>query len=337
MISTGIGRIDQLLADAAAPPIGAGEADAEAVGVVQDLLIGHGFRRIPGLLGPARGRFGPQTTAAVAEFQKKNALPETGAVDAATLRRMAELPATQPIASRGYLALVLDLAWTGFPRLVSLTAQFEAAGCFTAMNRNTDKAGLSFGLIQWAQKPLRLGELLKAFFAADAQKFVEIFGGGDAALAKDLIAHTLKKRGGTDASGATLDPRFDLIAEPWAGRFLAAGRDRLYQKVQMNEAIAAFRAASDRIHGFAPVVKSERAMAFLLDLANQHGESGAESICRACLRPGISEADLLAKMEAESVARVRRQFGDGPEVESTRSRRRSFRESALLSDAAFEV
>jgi peptidoglycan hydrolase-like protein with peptidoglycan-binding domain len=336
MVNTGINRIDQLLSSTGAP-IAAGETDAEAVGVVQDLLIGHGFRKIPGILGTARGKFGPATVAAVTQFQKQNALPETGAVDAATLRRLAELPATQPIASRGYLALALDLSWAGFPRLVSLTAQFEAAGCFTAMNKNTDKAGLSFGLIQWAQKPLRLAELLKAFFAADAAKFVEIFAAGDAALAKDLIAHTSKTRGGTNATGATVDPRFDLVAEPWLTRFLTAGRDRRFQRVQIDEAVAAFRASSDRIRGFAPVVQSERAFAFLLDLANQHGDGGSETICRACLRPGISEADLLAKMEAESVARVRKQFGEGNEVKSTLSRRKGFRESALLSDAPFAV
>jgi peptidoglycan hydrolase-like protein with peptidoglycan-binding domain len=335
MVSTGINRIDQLLSTSGSPPIAAGETDTEAVGVVQDLLIGHGFRKVPGILGPARGKFGPQTTAAVAEFQKSNRLPETGAVDSATLKRMAELPAAQPIASRGYLALVLDIAWAGFPRLVSLTAQFEAAGCFTAMNKNTDKAGLSFGLIQWAQKPLRLAELLKAFFAADAAKFVEIFGAGDGALAKDLIAHTSKTRGGTNSTGATVDARFDLVAEPWLTRFLTAGRDHRFQRVQMDEAAAAFRATFDRIRRFAPVVQSERAFAFLLDLANQHGDGGAETICRACLRPGISESDLLAKMEAESIARVRAQFGDGPEVASTRSRRKGFRESALLSDAPF--
>jgi hypothetical protein len=335
MIETGIERIDRLLAGAGGAPIAAGEADAEAVGVVQDLLIGHGYRRVPGVLGRARGRFGPQTTAAVAGFQKANQLPATGAVDRATLGALIELPAPQPIASRGYLALVLDFSWSGFVRLVSLTAQFEAAGCFTAVNRNTDKAGLSFGLIQWAQKPGRLAELARAFFAADAARFVEVFGAGDAALAKDLIAHLSRPRGGTDAAGRSLDARFNLIAEPWISRFLAAGRDRAWQRVQMNEATRAYKASFQRIRAFAPAARSERAIAFLLDLANQHGDTGAESICRRSLRPGISEADLLARMAAESVARVRKQFGAGPEVESTRARRQAFRENALLSDDPF--
>ncbi|MEK7753633.1 MAG: peptidoglycan-binding domain-containing protein [Acidobacteriota bacterium] len=331
----GLDRIDQLLAGASVPAIGEGEADTETVGVVQDLLIGHGFRKLPGLLGRGRGRFGPQTVAAVTRFQGTGGLAETGAVDGATLKRLVELPAVEPIASRGYLALVLDFSWAGFVRLVSLTAQFEAAGRFTAVNGNTDKAGLSFGLIQWAQKPGRLAELLRAFFAADAARFVEVFGAGDAALAKALIAHTSKPRGGTDAVGCTKDPRFDLVREPWLARFLTAGRDCPWQRVQMNQAILAYRVSFDRIRAFAPAVRGERAIAFLLDLSNQHGDAGAQSICKASLRPGISEADLLAKMEAESVARVRRQFGDGAVVESTRARRQTFRESALLSDAPF--
>lgn len=335
MVDTGIDRIDRLLADAAARPVGADEADAEAVGVVQDLLIGHGFRKLPGVLGRARGRFGPQTVAAVTGFQKANGLAQTGAVDGATLRKLIDLPASEPIASRGYLALVLDFSWAGFVRLVSLTAQFEAAGCFTAMNRNTDKAGLSFGLIQWAQKPGRLAELARALFSADAARFVAVFGAGDAALAKDLIAHLSKPRGGTDAAGRTLDARFNLIAEPWVSRFLAAGRDRGWQRQQLREAIRANQASFNRIRAFAPAVQSERAIAFLLDLANQHGDAGAESICRKSLRPGISDGDLMARMEAESVARVRRQFGDGAEVESTRARRQAFRESALLADGPF--
>ena len=65
----GLDRIDQLLAGGSGRAIGVGEADAEAVGVVQDLLIGHGFRKLPGLLGRGRGRFGPQTVAAVTRFQ----------------------------------------------------------------------------------------------------------------------------------------------------------------------------------------------------------------------------------------------------------------------------
>ena len=68
--------------------------------------------------------------------------PPTGTVSADTLRRLASEPAVFPLAARGYLTLVLDLPWGGFTRLVALTAQFEAAGKFTAQNRNHDHAGV---------------------------------------------------------------------------------------------------------------------------------------------------------------------------------------------------
>src|SRR5262249_58776742 len=141
-----------------------------------------------------------------------------------TLETLARTPWARPFACCGYLTLVLDLDFTGLARLVSLTSQFEGAGRFTALNRNTDRAGLSFGLIQWAQKPGRLNELLRAFQSRQPDLFVQVLAGGDANLAQGLIAHTAKIRGGTDASGATIDPRFDLIDDQWVGRFIEAGK-----------------------------------------------------------------------------------------------------------------
>lgn len=71
----------------AALAIGAGDADREAVGVVQDFLLGHGFKDLPGVLGRARGLFGPATAEATRTFQEQQNLPETGAVDKPTLQR----------------------------------------------------------------------------------------------------------------------------------------------------------------------------------------------------------------------------------------------------------
>jgi peptidoglycan hydrolase-like protein with peptidoglycan-binding domain len=335
MALTGILRIDQLFEGQSLQPIGTGDPDREAVGIIQDFLIGHGFTNLPGLLGRARGQFGPLTTTAVRTFQKNNGLPETGAVDRPTLQTFVVVPATKPLASRGYLTLVLDFIFSGMTRLMSLTTQFEAAGLFAALNRNTDKAGLSFGLIQWAQKPGRLNEILRAFQAVQPQLFLQIFGGGDAALAQGLINHTAKSNGGVNKQGQTTDPQFDLIAEPWVGRFRQAALNRDLQRVQVDTALNAFRTSFQRLQGFAPQIQSERGVAFMLDLANQHGDGGAKSIFTKVQKPGLSEAALLLAMQNESVARVRAQFGDGPEVISTQNRREAFRTSPLLSDNPF--
>ena len=176
MAITGIPKIDQLLAGGGVPPLGPDNTDVATVGLIQDLLIGQGFKGLPGPLASARGKFGPKTQQAVRDFQQNQGLPVTGTIDIATLNRLVDTPATRPLACCGYLTLVLDVAFAGMVRVMSLTSQFEGAGLFIAMNRNTDKAGLSFGLIQWAQKPRRLNELLRAFQAGDPDLFVQIFG-----------------------------------------------------------------------------------------------------------------------------------------------------------------
>lgn len=333
---TGIDRIDDLLSDRSGATIDP-NADQDAVGFVQDVLLGHDFRSLPGVLGAGRGVFGPHTTDAVRAFQQQSSLNATGTVDGPTLQALVKTPWTRPFACCAYLTVVLDVAYTGMARLVSLTAQFEGMGRFTALNRNSDGAGLSFGLIQWAQKPGRLNELLRAFQAGEPARFVDVLGGGVEETAQLLIEHTAKPRGGTNVHGLTTDPRFDLIAAPWDTRFVAAGHDPALQRVQLRTAIAAFQKSLQRLQAMMPALRSERGIAFLLDVANQHGDAGAESIIRAVQRPGISESDLLAAIQRESVARVRAQFGDGPETDSTAVRRNAFRTSPLLSDQPLAV
>ena len=331
MARTGIAQVDALLEGQATTALAADNCTADTVGFLQDLLIGHNFTRVPGPLGSARGTFGPRTTEAIDDFQRSRNLPATGAVDAATLRAFLEPGWPRPMACCAYVACVLDIAFTGMIRLVSITSQFEGAGLFAAINRNTDRAGLSFGLIQWAQKPGRLNELLRAFQSREPSLFVQILGGGDRAAAQGLIDHTARPRGGTDSSGSTTDLQFDLIRTPWDQRFIDAGKSPVFQRVQLDVAVADFTRSFTRLQVFAPQIRSERGIAFMLDVANQHGDNGAQDIARTVQRPGMSEADLLAAVLQESVARVRAQYGDGPEVDSTRSRREAFRTTALLS------
>jgi peptidoglycan hydrolase-like protein with peptidoglycan-binding domain len=337
MAQSGVSQIDDLLAGRLAGSLGPDNCQPQAAGLIQDLLTGHGFTHLPGILGAAHGRFGPQTSDAAREFQGRHQLPQTGAIDLATLHALIDAQSPRPIACCGYLSLVLDIAFTGMVRVMSLTSQFEGAGLFTAVNANTDKAGLSFGLIQWAQKPGRLHELLVAFQAAQPGPFVQILCAGDPAAAGRLLAHTATTRGGTDETGETTDPQFDLVRDPWKGRFLDAGRDRALQRVQVDTALAAFSKSLTSLRRFAPQIRSERGVAFMLDVANQHGDAGAESIFNKVNTPGMAEPDVLAAVQQESVARVRAQFGEGPEVRSTQNRREVFRTTAILSDEPLVV
>jgi hypothetical protein len=339
MVKTGIERIDDLFVGApSVKPLAREDPDKLAVGVLQDLLEGHGYR-LPKtrILEPHRGIFGRKTEAALKAFQAQQDLPINGELDTDTLRALVEAPALYPIATQGYIALVLGLPWTGFTRLVALTAQFEAAGKFTACNRNTDRAGLSFGIIQWAQKPRRLHGLLRAFELAQREKFIEVFGGGDTAVAYGLLAHTSKPKGGLTPLGHTTDPAFDLTNDTWSLRFAEAGRDRGWQRTQIKEAEVAYRESYLVIRSCAPVARSERALAFLLDVANQHGNVGLRNICVKCTRPGDTEDALLLATQEESVRRLKAQFGEeSKEAKSTLTRRNSFRTSAVLSDAVFQ-
>jgi hypothetical protein len=339
MAECGIPRIDQLIAGQNVPSVGDDPQDKDATGVVQDLLAGLGVAGMPGRLDGSHGLFGPKTTAAVSQFQQDHGLQASGKVDAATLQAMISAPAVKPTANLGYLTLVLDFGSTAMLRVMSLTTLFEGAGRFGALNLNTDKAGLSYGLIQWAQKPLRLNELLRAFQSSQASLYETIFGDGDAARANGLIKHTAKPRGGTNGDGSTTDSAFDLIREPWAGRFRRAAQDKLMQAAQVDTALDAFNASFRGMRAFATQIQSERGVAFMLDVANQHGDGGAKSIFQAVARPGITEPDLLIAIEEESVRRVSAQFG-GPgsnEARSTRNRREAFRTTPLLSDSTFTV
>jgi hypothetical protein len=331
----GIVALDNLWNDAAAPSIAA--TDRESIAAVQSLLIGHGFDRMPTILSRDCGVYGPKTINALQEFQSDQNLSATGVVDRPTLLALAKIEAKSPVISSAYAAFVLGIAATGLLRPAAITMQFEGGGRFVAANWNTDRAGLSFGLIQWAQRPGRLHELLAAFQAADDARFVRLLADGDADLAAGLLTHTGSLNGGVDRmTGVTRDPRFDLIAEPWRSRFLAAGRDPVFQKAQIATALAAFDVSAQKIRRTMPLVVSERAMAFMLDVSNQFGDAGAQSVVSTVvprLKPGATEVDFLTAVGGETVARIGRQFGPASdEARSTSSRRDLMRTTPWLSD-----
>ena len=332
----GIVALDRLWTDATAPPIA--PSDRESVAAVQSLLLGHGFSRMPTVLSRDCGVYGPKTIAALQSFQSDQDLAATGAIDRDTLLALAKVEAKSPVISSAYAAFVLDLSATGLLRPATITMQLEGGGRFAAANWNTDRAGLSFGLIQWAQRPGRLHGLLLAFERADPVQFVRIFGDGDPDLAEGLLAHTGSINGGVDRmTGITKDDRFDLIEEPWRSRFLAAGRVSLFQRAQVADALAAFEVSARKIRQTMPLVVSERAMAYMLDVANQFGDAGAQSVVSKVmktLKPGATEADFLAAVGGETVARVARQFGAASkEARSTSSRRELMRSTPWLLDS----
>ncbi|MBM3812911.1 MAG: peptidoglycan-binding protein [Acidimicrobiia bacterium] len=322
MARSGISRIDNLFeAAAGSSPLAPEDEDRESVGAIQDLLRGHGFRAMPGAAHSSYGLFGPKTKEAVRGFREQQSLPAGELVDAEMLRKLIEVEAMEPIASRSYVTLGLDLNWSGMTKVLLLTSLLEGMGQFGALNKNTDKAGLSFGIIQWAQRPGRLSEVLEAFQADNPPEYTRIFGDG-------VLAHTKLANGGVDPNtGRTTDSAFNLIRSPWTDRFLEAARRRDWQKVQIETAMKAFRASLQIIHSYAPEMTTERGVAFMLDLANQCGDGGARKLYRDTKKEGISLDQHMEAMSQTSLTLVAEKFRKG-----VLERRRTFMETPMLSD-----
>jgi hypothetical protein len=332
-IECGISRIDALFRGQSGVAIGAHEPAGDAVGAIQDLLSGHGHTGLPGLIAASYGRFGNKTAAAVQNFQANHGLPASGEVDTATLQALIKTRASKPRISQVYLELVLGLPYRGLHKILSIVAQMEGVGKFGALNLNTDAAGLSYGIIQWAQRPGRLPELLRAFSAADREHFIDVFGDGDARLADSLIAYTSRANGGVDArTGLALDPAFDLIHSPWTRRFEKSTLHLPFQLAQVQTAASAFRQSLRKIRSYARDLGTERGIAFMLDVANQFGDGGLKKLYLAAHREGMDEMDLLEAIADESVERMPDKFKQG-----VRARRDGFLQTARLSDEAVDM
>lgn len=338
MAKTKIEKIDKLFENANEPPIGEGDAAGQeaAIGIVQELLTCQGYPGMPTETNPVYGKFGKKTKENLKKFRIKHGLQKADGkleIDHETLRRLVQEPATSPRASRGYLALALDIEITGLTRILSFVTLAEGAGKFAAFNANTDTQGLSYGIIQWAQRPGRLAEIVSAFQTGQPALFTSIFGASGA----DMITHTRRTNGGVKRpSGETLDKKFDLIRSPWKERFLNAALSVPLQKIQVSTATAAFRDMITNLRTYATNIRSERGYGFMLDLGNQHGIPGARKIYKRVVTAAMTEDQALKALSDESHRLVLIQYPlPRRESISTRERRELFRTTTLLSTADF--
>ena len=152
-------------------------------------------------------------------------------------------------------------------RVIARVSKHE--GSYDSLNRNTDGAGLSFGILQWAQKPGSLGTLLVTMQQADPAAFTRIFG----PAWQQLIA-TTKAGSLAPVNGEVLWKR------PWTSRFTEAGRYEVFRAVQRRLAQEGshFRGAVEtaRILG----VATERSMALFFDTSVQQGPGAAKQVAR---------------------------------------------------------
>jgi hypothetical protein len=337
MADIGIGRIDDLLAGTGGD-ISATSTTAEATAAIQELLHGHGYKT-PLMRGPGYGTYNDVLKRCVKAFRVEYGLGDSDSVNQATLKKLVDLPATRPVVSRPYLTLVLDVPYTGYAKLVSLVAIVEGAGRFAAMALNTDKAGLSIGIIQWAQKPKRLAELVKKLDAQAKAVVRPLLGiaAGDDAKFNSLITHLESTRGGTDGAGESTDRvRYNLIVDPWKSQFRNVCLNRRLQKVQVAAAIAAFQASHMAFPTTLALLTSEKSVGLALDVANQFGDGGLRRLAAAA-SPGVTtESALQANLAAKAVEKLNALFPTQSVFAKARVDRSDFiLKSAGLSDSIF--
>jgi hypothetical protein len=217
-------------------------------------------------------------------------------------------------------------------RMVTNTIALEAEGNFGGLILNYDHAGLSFGVILWAQKSGRLLEILTAFRDADPQLFVHIFGEGDSAVADGLLQYLAGPNGGVDpATGGATNPNYDLTGDVWVRRFRSAALEPRYQAVQFDVSLQNFMSSLSRLSQYSQCVQSERAVAFMLDLANQFGDGGARRIYQSVVQSDMSEWDCLEQIADKSVDRMQDVF-----QAVTRARRNRFLFTQFLQNTPFK-
>jgi len=184
-------------------------------------------------------------------------------------------------------------------RVIARVSRHE--GGYESLNRNSDGAGLSFGILQWAQKPGSLGTLLAAMQQADPDAFARIFG-----PSRQKLLATTKSGSLASVAGEVLWKR------PWTSRFKEAGQYEVFRAVQRRMAQQGihFRGAVDaaRILGIA----TERSMALFFDTAVQQGPGAATKVARQVLasrqradQAALSYVDVLTAYAQLSADRCR--------------------------------
>jgi hypothetical protein len=159
--------------------------------------------------------------------------------------------------------------------------------------------GLSWGIIQFAQRYGSLGRVLAACQQRDPGTFSETFGGAKAAA--ELLAVTNAKQ--LDDRTRPVDGA-NLWEDPWLDRFRRAGRHERFQAAQNEIAITDY---------FDPILTiarrlglvSERALAMVYDRSVHMGPAGGSVWIAANVGPVDSEARGIEAIRALGFSTVR--------------------------------
>ncbi|WP_315763640.1 peptidoglycan-binding domain-containing protein [Bradyrhizobium sp. SZCCHNS2005] len=311
VFDTGIPKLDRLLNDAGESPLGEG-ANEPAVGIVHDLinrfdpklarlrpLLPKSWKKAKAAPLPSADGYpvyAAKTAALVGAFQKLGGLPVTGKVDHATISALRTAQETKVLITPAELIFTHGLKYTHFLKAIVLTGGRECRFDFTVMNRNSDRAGLSLGVLHWAQRPKRLAELIEFLRRRSPvwlnTNFVDLIFGGKSDMDR-VIAHLRLGAAGLDKKGWSKNPDLEFaqppmaVAKYWPACFETLVGTPFAQAAMVEMAIKTFRKLYDDSYAdypgdetnlvgrdlkvYAPKLKSERAVIFALDMINQHG------------------------------------------------------------------
>jgi len=169
---------------------------------------------------------------------------------------------------------------------------------------NPGHVGLSFGFIQFTQDGGNLGKLLSAMLGEDEAAFRSIFG----AHADELVRVTNLSGDAVPVAERKPPPRHarrsprvapiggnDLWESPWRERFIEAGKQPVFQRVQRQ--LAAARYLDPMIERVARpnAVRSQKGLCVLLDRAVQLGVAGCQRLVRVAWGPTRDAAEREAQ------------------------------------------
>src|SRR6185295_13013849 len=171
----------------------------------------------------------------------------------------------------------------------------------------------------WSLRDKSLNGILGKFQAEQPETFTRIFGGGDASLARRVLDYTAnpsaelddifisnqnpacadnERVAMKDTEPPTDSPEGNLNREPWVSRFKEAGTEPTFQAIQLREYSDLYLKFENELLQFAPEIKTERGVAFMLDLAFNVGTRNAKNyfLQAKAAGPTQNEIELLRRI-----------------------------------------
>lgn len=213
--------------------------------------------------GVIDGIFGGGLESAVINFQKSRGFADDGQVGDRTWSAL--FPQDKAAPKPAITTAPIE------QRCLGLTGSFETDSpvpdCFSGLSGDFDGEGISFGALQWNFGEGSLPPLLNAALTRFPGMMSIVFGPSLEELT--TILHQPASLQVDWGRSISIGPSLAQVAQPWRGLFKALGRTKEFQTIEMEAVAKDVAAARSMMQRF--VVKSERALALMFDIATQDG------------------------------------------------------------------